>query len=442
MKKERESYESNIIKQCFQDKTIFLTCIEKIPSEKMFQNTLMRLFWQVFTMVYEEGQELHSSVIKDVLTHTNNEELIDKFNDVVSKSYDDEDQWEYHLSYLIEQLRKELLLDISDVIRKDIGNLSSEELLNSVNGQIVELNSTEIKTKSFKQAFDETIRNIKDIAQGKEKSLLVTGHTKFDEVVSVGKKSILMVAAQKKVGKTRFLVHLVDKLINGNPKDVAVQWYSFEMQSDEMTRLFISKKIGLNDKQLMSINYKLTSDEILRVEAGYQYFSDFPIEFVDDTANIFNICSRFERFSDANLGKIPICVIDNLGLIKPHQKHDLQNEDDIARMLKDLRDKTGGLIIVLHHLSKESESKFNVTEMYRPKVTHIRGSSRLVDFANKVLLLHRPEMYADVVKHYTKAGKQHLIENLMEINCALNRNGDTGIIDFNHQLEFSNFQEL
>jgi len=442
MKNLRENYEKNIIKQCFLDKTIFLTCVEKVPSEKLFQNTLLRLFWQVFLMIYEEGQELHSSVVKDVLTETNNEELIDKFKEIASESYDDESQWEYHLSYLVEQLRKEMLLEISDEIRKDIGNLSSEELLGSVNGHIVELNSTEIKTVSFKQAFSSTIKNIKNIASGKEKSLLLTGHDKFDEMVSLGKKSIVMVAAQKKVGKTRFLVHLMDRIINSNPKDVEIQWYSFEMQSDEMTRLFISKKIGLNDKQLLSINYKLTNEELLKIEAGYQYFNDFPIEFVDETANIFNICSRFERFADTCPNKTPVCVIDNLGLIKPHQKNDLQNEDEIARMLKDLRDKTNGLIIVLHHMTKESESKFNVTEMYRPKVTHIRGSSRLVDFANKVLLLHRPEMYSDVVKHYNKAGKQHLIDKLMEVNCALNRSGDTGIIDLTHQLEFSNFQEI
>ena len=65
----------------------------------------------------------------------------------------------------------------------------------------------------------------------------------------------------------------------------------------------------------------------------------------------------------------------------------------------------------------------------------------LVDFANKVILLHRPEMYADVIKHYQKAGKEQLIQNLMEVNLALNRNGNTGMIDMLHELQFSNFKE-
>jgi replicative DNA helicase len=156
---------------------------------------------------------------------------------------------------------------------------------------------------------------------------------------------------------------------------------------------------------------------------------------------IFKICSKFERFAGNKKGKVPVLVIDNLGLIKPHLKNEVQNDDDIARMLKDLRDKTGALIIVLHHLSKESEGKFNITEQYAPKVTHIRGSSRLVDFANKVMLLHRPEMYRDVVKHFEKEGKGHLIHGRMEVNIALNRNGDIGIIDLRHDLAYCNFDD-
>jgi replicative DNA helicase len=221
--------------------------------------------------------------------------------------------------------------------------------------------------------------------------------------------------------------------------DIDVQWYSFEMQADEMIRLYMSKKLGLTDKQLQNINYQLTEDELTRIEAAYGYFEDYPIDFVDETLDIFKVCSKAERFADKAKGKIPIIVIDNLGLIKPHQKNEVQNDNDVSRMLKDLRDKTGALIIVLHHLSKESEGKFNITEQYAPKVSHIRGSSRLADFSNKVLLLHRPEMYRDVVKYFENEGKGDLIHGRMEVNCALNRNGNTGIIDFRHDIAYCNF---
>ena len=434
-------YEGNIIKQCFQDKEAFLKCIEKIPNESLFQSVEYKLFWQVFVMIYEEGEELHMSVIQDVLESTNNSGLIEDFKKIVGKKYPDEDKWEYHLSYLIEKLTKEMLLDIGIEIKKNIASMSSHEMLESINSKLIELNASEIKSVSFKHAFDKTIKNIKDIASGKIRSILYTKHQKIDDIISFGRNQIIMLAAQKKVGKTRFVVELIDALVNNNHGILNVQWNSFEMQSDEMIRTFISKKIRLTDKQLLSINHKLTQEDLLDIEAGYQYFSNYPIEFIDEATNIFKLCAKFERFAAKSGNKIPVCVIDNLGLIKPHQKNDTQNEDDIARMLKDLRDKTGGLIIVLHHMTKESEGKFNVKDLYRPKVTHIRGSSRLVDFANKVILLHRPEMYNDVVKHYVKEGKEALIQNLIEVNLALNRNGNTGIIDMIHELKYSNFKE-
>lgn len=438
---EREEYEKNIIKKCFEDNDVFLQCIERITSEKLFKNNMARLFWQIFTMIFHEGEKLHASVVYDVFKHTNNSEIIPIFDECINGKYTDEEQWDYHLGYLIEQYKKEKLLEVSEDIRKNIGSKSSEELLIDANSALVDLNSSEVSSKSFRASFQETVKNIRNIAKGHIVSLLKTGHKRIDNLISFGKKQIILIAAQKKQGKTRFLVHLIDRLVQYNKQDIAVQWYSFEMQADEMTRLYISKRVGLTDKQLLGINYNLTEDELNKIEAAATYFNDYPIEFVDETLDIFKICSKFERFSDANKNKIPVLVIDNLGLIKPHLKNEVQNDDDISRMLKDLRDKTGALIILLHHLSKESEGKFNITEQYAPKVTHIRGSSRISDFANKVLLLHRPEMYRDVVKHYEKEGKSHLIEGRIEINCALNRNGDTGIIDLKHQIEYCNFAD-
>lgn len=441
MFEEREEYEKNLIKKCFEDNDIFLQCIEKVPNEKLFKNNMARLFWQIFKMIFQEGEKLHMSVVQDVFKHTNNSEIIPIFEEYINGEYPDEEQWDYHLGYLIEQYKKEKLLEVSEDIRKNISSKSSEELLIEANSLLVDLNSSEVSAKSFRQSFQETVKNIRNIATGQIVSLLKTGHKRIDNLISFGKKQIILIAAQKKQGKTRFLVHLIDRLVQYNKQDIAVQWYSFEMQADEMTRLYISKRVGLTDKQLLGINYNLTEDELNRIEAASSHFNDYPVEFVDETLDIFKICSKFERFADANKNKIPVLVIDNLGLIKPHLKNEVQNDDDISRMIKDLRDKTGALIILLHHLSKESEGKFNISEQYAPKVTHIRGSSRISDFANKVLLLHRPEMYRDVVKHYEKEGKIHLIEGRIEINCALNRNGDTGIIDLKHQIEYCNFAD-
>jgi replicative DNA helicase len=437
-----KDYEKNILKQCFKDKKVFLECIDEIQSEELFEDDLNMLYWQVYYELYKANIDLSQSSVHDILDATGNTELIQSFDEVISSEYQDELEWRYHLSFLQEEYRKRMLVQMSRELDRGVGKLSSDELLQIANNYMGDLNSSSVKATGFREAYKETLENIKSISQGKVKNLLVTGWQRFDEVASLIGKRIVLVAAQKKIGKTRFSIDLIDRIVNNNPGDVAVQWFSFEMQRDEMVRLFISKKSRLTDNQLLSVNYNLSDEQINKIEAGYNYFASYPIEFIDETSNIFSICSKFERFAEANKGRIPICVIDNLGLIKPHMKNDLQSEDDISRMLKDLRDKTGGLIIPLHHLSKESEGKFNSTEMYRPKVTHIRGSSRIVDYANQVILLHRPEHYPDVVKHYRKEGKFELIDKLFTVDVALNRSGSMDLIDFKHELQYSNFKEI
>ncbi len=437
-----KDYEKNVLKQCFNDKSIFLECVDEIPSEDIFSDELNMLYWQVFNELFKAGIDLSQSSVHDVLDATENGELKEPFDEIINDTYQDEQEWKYHLSYLQEERKKRLLIEMSKEIDRGTGKLSSDELLQIANNYLGELNSSLVKVTGFNEAYKMTLENIKAISQGNIKNILETGWTKFDETASLIGKKIILVASQKKIGKTRFSIDLIDRLVQNNMNDINVQWYSFEMQSDEMIRMFISKKVRLTEKQLLSVNYNLTEDQIKKIEGGYNYFSGYPVEFVDETSNIFSICSKFERFTESNRGKIPICVIDNLGLIKPHLKNDNQNEDDIARMLKDLRDKTGGLIIVLHHLTKESEGKFNSTELYRPKVTHIRGSSRIVDYANQVVLLHRPEHYPDVVKHFRKEGKFDLIDKLFNVDVALNRSGATDVIDFRHELGYSSFKEI
>ena len=439
----RDQYEKNIIKQCFKEKATFLKCIERITDETVFSDKITRLFWQIFSMIYKNGDEIHYSVVLDILKYTKNEDLIETFEEITGGTYIDEAQWEYQLTFILESFKKEKLLELSDTIKNEITHKNSSEIAEIVNNTMINLNSSEIQATTFANAYKDTLEQIKKINSGNLKSLISTGQPKFDNVVSLSRGKFILMAAQKKIGKSRFIAHLIDKVIDNN-HDVDIQWFSFEMSKQEMVMLYLSRQLCLTEKQMLGINYKLSPHEIAKIEAAYAHFAHYPIEFVDETCNIFQLCSRFERFAEKSnsKGRIPICVIDNLGCIKPHSQHDTQNEDDISRMLKDLRDKSKGLIFLLHHMTKESESKFNITEMYKPKVNHIRGSSRLVDFANIVLLLHRPEHYPDIVKYYTNNNTFAVIDKLLEVDCALNRGGTTEVIHYRHKLQYSDFTEI
>jgi replicative DNA helicase len=102
----------------------------------------------------------------------------------------------------------------------------------------------------------------------------------------------------------------------------------------------------------------------------------------------------------------------------------------------ELRDKTNGIIILIHHLTKEVDSKWNKETGYEPKLAHIRGSKRLVDCPNQIILLHRPDFYSDLVAE--DASCVGLFLAFLEVN----RDGKTGVIKYQHQIDYSIFTEL
>lgn len=434
-----KDYEYNLVKACFQDKDKFLHCIERVKTEDIFKDSIARLYWKIFKMIYQEGMGLSMSKVEDVLKITQNESLISHFKQVIEATYRDEYEWEYHLFYLDEQFKKGILLNMASDIQKNIANSSSANMLDECNKMLTDLNAEEVSAMDFKKAYQETIDRIQLIKDGKLNLLLTTGNKQFDEVASLSPKKLITVAASKKVGKSRWMVDLAQRLISNNPKDIAIQWYSLEMKSEELIRCFISRMMNLTDKQLMGKGYQITDFEMNHIKSLIKYFEQYPIEFIDENVNIYNICSKFERFAERNPGKTPICIIDNLGLIKPHIHDQLASDDDMARMLKTLRDNTGGLIFVVHHLTKESESKWNKDAGYEPKTTHVRGSSRIVDFSNQVILLHRPDHYPDLVEQ-ARAMNQH-IEGKFVVNIAENRDGDSARIIMNHKIQYCNFSE-
>jgi replicative DNA helicase len=171
------------------------------------------------------------------------------------------------------------------------------------------------------------------------------------------------------------------------------------------------------------------------------YFDKYSIEFITEQVPINTIYSKFTKFCKEHKGGNNILIIDNLAYVKMHLKDTLQFEDDVARTLVDLRDRTNGTIILLHHLTKETDNKWNKDTGYEPKIAHIRGSKRLVDCPNQVILLHRPDFFSDLVDDAIRMGREDVIRGLFLAMLEINRDGNPGIIKYRHSIQFSYFEE-
>lgn len=435
-------YQKNIIKQCFDTPSIFFECMEKIANDEIFSDEILRCYWQIFKLIYKEGETICMSIVQDVLKESSREDLIDDFKNVVEGKYTDEDQWSYQVFYLCEHYNKKKLLQMSKWVASNIGKLSSDDLLIGINEKTKGMDTSGVKTVKFSTGFQEAFSDIWSIHKGEKRSSLITGNPKFDRIIGITESRILFIAAQKKIGKTRFLVDLMDRLINNNA-NIAVLWFTLEMQVIEMLRTFIGRLCMLTDDELLEKgDYKLSLEDITRIRKAEKVFQDYPVDFVEEAVNIYNIVAKFESFKKRNQNKHCILVVDNIGLITPHIKDPIANDDDMSRIFKNLRDSTKGTIILLHHLKKSSEARNNRSNGYEPIIEDVRGTSRLMDYANQVILLHRYDHYNDLMEAAQKENRLEELKGLFIVNCAINRSSQNGKMLFRHDIAHSRFEEI
>ena len=427
-------YEKNILKQCFNSKDVFLYTLEVVGNDEVFSDTICNTIWKIYTAINREGFNLNGTSIADVIKHANYERLQESFDEIINSEYQDEQEWKYHLYVIQENYKKNMLMSVANRIQEDIHSSSTEEILNNIGDDLINLQNTGIKVVSMGTAVTNTIQEIRDINEGKKQSYLKTGITKFDELVSLSEGKFILIAAVAKIGKSRYVVDLIDRLINNN-QGINVQWDTFEMRPSELLKCFISRKTKFTNYKLDGKQGKLSFEDMEEINNVAKYFGGYPIEFIGEHLTLTSICTKFIKFCKEHKGETNILVIDNLAYIKMENKDQMMFEDLVAKTLVQLRDKTNGIIILIHHLTKETDSKWNKDTGYEPKLAYIRGSKRLIDCPNQILLLHRPDAYPDLLTENPSC------KGLFVAQLDVNRDGETGIILYDHQIQFSFFTE-
>lgn len=434
-------YEKSIIKNAYFDQEIFSYIRERVNlhhKEPFFTLKEHQYIFEVYAKIVDENQRISITSVNQIISR---QDLRDVFKDIIFSVHQDENQWKSQLLTLINEHNRRILLSISNNINSNISTSNVSELAEEIIPDLYNVVSQNIRQTSFREAYIKTLNTIKEINSGRKDVNILTGDKKFDDVVALSKNRVILIAAQKKIGKTRYMVDLIDKIIENND-NVAIQWYSFEMNSEELIRCFMGRKFEISERELMGKTKKPITSDINIMERSINIFQEYPIEFIDEACTVHSIRGKFLSFVRRNQDKKCICVIDNLGLIVPHMAGDLAFEDDVSRILKGIRDETGATILLLHHLTKESESKWNKEDGYEPKVAHIRGSSRIVDFANQVLLLHRPDHYKDLMEEAKAKGLDNIVKGLFIADVALNRHGDALKIKYKHNIKFCQFKEI
>lgn len=428
-----------IVKACFHDPDFRSECYGEIGDNEVFKDEVVTLLWHLYASISDSGHEITKASLKGWLEETKNHELIPFVEEEIFSPAEAEPP-RYELSVIIEENNKKILYKVAKQVMDDFVERPSNEVLRMALDNLSQVHVEGTKIRSFDNAFDDTLLEMEKIHRGEMPSYYPTCFPILDEILALSPRRTILLASAKKIGKTRFVTKLIDGLIENNPGQVAVQWNSFEMKAEELIRMFMSRRVKLTDREMLSKNFTLSEDDMINIRNTKNDFKDYPIDIVDVPTDIFNITNKFSAFTKKHKGKLPVLIVDNIGLIDHHIDHETQFFNDIARKFKNVRDTNDALVILLHHLTKEQESEKNRGNKFEPTLNHVRETSRLLDYANQCVLLHRFDHYK-ILREEAKFNETNISGKFL-VKVPMNRDGEIGDVLMQHELKYSDFHEV
>lgn len=415
--------------------------LDEISSEQMIDPMDIAALKAMET-VRQKGLNLSLTTLEDLLSEVDGgSSVMEYIIEVSREEYERQYDGDYLVAIARERWNKHVLKEASKFLDYGIDNeMTSEEILSSLNNEILPKISTPGKLIATRDAVEHAFQQIDDIYMGRRPPYWRTGDKKFDEIVSFSPNKIIVIAAAKKIGKTLFTIDRVMRLLDpDNGNSLRVLWFSFEMRPEEIIMNQIAWLTGIDTRLLRGKSEeKMTQDQMLIVKSTKEMIRDLPITYVSQRRNIDGIERDVAKYVNGDT----LVVIDNLGLIElMGGMTDVQEEDLISKRLVQIRDRYGPCIIPIHHLTKANEADSNRDNLYRPTVAHVRGSSRIVDYANALLLLHRPGHYRQL-QNIMSEDAWESIKDKFTVDVPIIRDGDPGEINFEHQIWCSTFKEL
>tara|TARA_B100001093_G_scaffold518410_1_gene603095 strand:- start:6127 stop:7629 length:1503 start_codon:yes stop_codon:yes gene_type:complete len=276
------------------------------------------------------------------------------------------------------------------------------------------------------------IQQIQDAYEGKgDAGGLMTGFDDIDKMTNgLHGGEMIVVAARPSMGKTSFVMNIVENMAidTENPTPVAV--FSLEMSSQSLVQRVLCSRAKVPMQKLRG--GFLSKSDLPKLMDAAGKLAQAPI-WIDDTPGItINELQAKARRLHAEHG-IRMIAIDYLQLLKaPDTAGRDGREKEVAEIsggIKNIAKELNIPVIVLAQLNRNPDGRGG-----KPRMSDLRESGAIEQDADLVGLLMRPEVYADDEEdRESKLGEAEFI-------IAKQRNGPTGDVPLTFQKEFMRFE--
>jgi replicative DNA helicase len=288
---------------------------------------------------------------------------------------------------------------------------------------------------STKEIMKDTFKTIEKLYDRKELVTGVpTGFVDLDEMTAgLQAGELIIVAGRPSMGKTAFVLNLVENAAVHNPKPVPTIVFSLEMSKESLVQRMLCSVAHVDASRLRTGH--LGESDWPKLTNGAGLLADAPI-FIDDTPaiSVLELRAKARRLkSEHNLGLV---VVDYLQLMSGHNAENRQQEiSEISRSLKALAKELSVPVVALSQLNRSLENRTDK----RPIMADLRESGAIEQDADVITFVYREAVYCEACKSREKTcDKGH--EKDAEIIIGKQRNGPIGTVHLTFRGEFTRFE--
>ena len=435
--------EKSLISMMVVDPTnIISRCISEGMTEEFFYLPAHRILWEVFRNRYETSKPIDITSVAQELTDRKqfeavggNTGLADIFSYATSTAL-----FQLHYETIKEKYLRRCMILAANKMHEfaNTGETEVDQLLDSAEQAVMQIrqSAASAKTWSLKEDIKQAMTNMERMMFNNGDILgLSTGYPKLDGMINGLKGGeLFVVAARPSMGKTSFLLNIVEHLALDVKKPVLV--FSCEMPSVQLVERLLYARSGVSKQELIAQKGKLSKENMMRFTRATKEYSASKL-VIDDTAAIS--ISELRAKARRVLKDHPdLCAIgiDYLQLMRSHTKQ-AQNsrEREIAEIsggLKSLAKELNLPIIVLAQLNRGPENRTGKNKGL-PMMSDLRESGAIEQDADMIGLLYRSAYYAEDDEEREQVGTD------ANLALAKNRNGPTGDVPLTFIAELMRF---
>lgn len=292
-----------------------------------------------------------------------------------------------------------------------------EEMLNKLQKVSLISATDESGTKQIVDNF------IEELYSEEPKQQIYTGYKLMDyKIGGLEPTQLVVIAARPSVGKTGFALNM---MLNIASQGYKTSFFSLETTGVSVLKRMLSAETGIELTRIKEIK-DLEPEELTRLTDAADKFIKLDID-IHDKSNITVHDVRKQALKSKETQQV--IFIDYLQLMQTDSKLDRRNGiEKISRDLKVIANETGAIIILLSQLSRGVESRNDK----RPMLSDMKEAGGIEADASLAMLLYRDDYYNH--DEVDISGK-----SIVECNIAKNKDGETGIVEFEYYKKTQRF---